>query len=132
MQAMADSYKGAERREFFRYRYEKPIHYTQISASSDKVNLSKIFDVVSKNLSASGMLFTTTQPPELSSIIVLDLDYRTSRVCQEIEEHALIINDKLLGKVVRIESNDDNSYDVGVAFITQFENLPEDIKDLVR
>jgi hypothetical protein len=130
---MADSYyKGREKREFFRYRYEKPIHFTVIKPSGSKDTLSRLFDVVSKDLSASGMLFTAPRPPELSSIIVLDLDYRATRVCQEIEERAMIVNDKLLGKVVRIEHNDDDSYDVGVAFIKQSDSLSENIKKLVR
>jgi hypothetical protein len=129
---MADSYKGRDKREFFRYRYEKPIHYTVIKTSSSKDTLSRLFDVVSRDLSASGMLFTAARPPELSSILVLDLDYRATRVCREIEESALIVNDKLLGKVVRIEHNDDDSYDVGVAFIKQSDSLSENIKNLVK
>ena len=129
---MANDYKGAERREFFRYRYEKPIHYKVIGLSGDKVSLSKIVGVASRNLSASGILFATKQAPPLSSIIALDLDYRATQVCREIEERALIVNDQLVGKVVRIETNDDNSYDVGVAFIRQSDNLSEDIKKLIR
>lgn len=128
---MSDNYKGSERREFFRYRYEKPLHYKVVASSSDKNTFSNMFDVISKDLSASGMLFTTPQPPELSSILALELDYRTSRVCQEIEERALIINDKLVGKVVRIEHNDDDSYDVGVAFIRQSDNLPDEVKNII-
>ena len=129
---MANNYAGIERREFFRYRYEKPIHYKVVNSAKDKNHASKLMNAVSKNLSASGILFASKFLPEISSILVLDLDYRTTRVCQEIEERALILNDKLLGKVVRIEETDDGFYDVGVAFVKKSDTLPKDITNLVK
>ena len=78
------------------------------------------------------MLFTSEYPPRLSSIIILDVDYRTTMLCEEIEERALILNNKLLGKVVRIEDNDNGSYDVGVAFVKKSDTLPSDIFTLVK
>jgi len=128
---MADAYQGRERREFLRYAYEKPIHYIVIDPSHEKDDRFKFFDVISKNLSAAGMLFRSKTMPKMSSIVILDLDFKTTRVCEEIEESILIINDKVLGKVVRVEATDDGMYDVGVAFIKKSEPLPSNIKDLL-
>lgn len=127
---MPNDYAGREKREFFRYRYSKPAQFKEVSGSGDAV--SDLARAITKNLSASGMLFTSEYPPRLSSIIVLDIDYRTSLLCEEIEGRALILNNKLLGKVVRIEDNDNGSYDIGVAFIKKSENLPDNIISLIK
>lgn len=129
---MSDGYKGKDKREFFRYNYEGPIHYKVVNANKDKSSVSRLIDAVSKNLSASGILFTTTSIPEISSVLVLDLDYRTTRICQEIENRALVLNDKLIGKVVRIEDNEDGRYNIGVAFVKKTDSLPSDITDLIE
>lgn len=127
-----NNYGGADRREFFRYRYEKPIYYKVIASGKDKSIGTKLNDAISQNLSASGILFTSNYLPEISSLMIIDLDYRTTRICQEIEENALIVNDKLLGKVVRIEDNDDGKYNVGVAFIKKSDTLPNDVQNLIK
>ncbi len=127
---MPDDYGKSDRREFFRYAHEKQASFKEISGFDCAV--SHIVKAITKNLSAAGMLFTSQYPPRLSSIIVLDVDYRTSRICAEIEEHALIVDNRLVGKVVRIEDNDNGSYDVGVAFIKKSESLPENIRAIIK
>ena len=127
---MPVDFAGSERREFFRYRHIGPAHFKEVLKSNN--TLSGLVDAITKNLSASGMLFASECPPRLSSIIVLDIDYRTTRLCEEIEERALVLNNKLLAKVVRIEENDDGSFDVGVAFIKKSENLPQSILTIVK
>lgn len=115
---MYNEHPDKERRTFFRYRYENPIHYKVLNTPSTKNDSgANPIDAVSKNLSASGILFTSKHLLQISSVLELELDYRTSRICQEIEESALIINNKLLGKVVRIEEGENGLYDIGVAFI---------------
>ncbi|MDD5496603.1 MAG: PilZ domain-containing protein [Candidatus Omnitrophica bacterium] len=122
---MADKYSGQERREFFRYRHEKPMHYKVVSAAKGAGSASDLVDADSKNLSVSGILFTAKEAPELSSVVMLDLDYRTSQICREIEAHALIKDNKLFGKVVRIEDAGDGLYDIGVAFLKNTERPPK-------
>lgn len=102
------------------------------ATAKNKDVASRLFNAISKNLSASGILFSSDYLPKISSIIVLDVDYRTSRICEEIESRALIIDNKLLGKVVRIEDNDCGTYDIGVAFVTKSETLPKAIESLVK
>ncbi len=127
---MLGDYTGAEKRAFFRYRHVEPARFKEVSEKEHTV--SDLADAVTKNLSASGMLFTSEYPPRLSSMIVLDVDYRTCRICQEIEERVLIVNNRLLGKVVRIEDNDNGSFDIGVAFIRKSETLPQSVLTLIR
>jgi len=129
---MMDNYSGKDKREFFRYSHEKPVQYKVLGSPDKNTAESSFIDAVSKNLSASGVLFTSSYLPKISSVIVIDLDYRTSRVCQEIDSRAMIVDNKMVGKIVRIEENSDGAYDVGVAFVKKSEKLPKDIKDLLR
>lgn len=123
-----NTYKGKERRQFLRYDFEKPLHFSIITSAKDKKGSKDLINAVSKNLSASGILFTTKEVPRISSLLLLDLDYRTANICHEIEKRALILNNKLFGKVVRIEDNDEGTCNVGVAFITKSDKLSEDLK----
>jgi hypothetical protein len=129
MPTMDDPFK--ERREFFRYSCEKPVQYRTVTASRKGGSVSQYLDGMSKNLSASGMLFTSNFIPAISSIITLKLDYRTTNICCEIEENALIVDNVLVGKVVRIEDNDDGSYSVGVAFLKKTGEVPSEVKNLI-
>jgi len=84
---MSTDYAGIEKREFFRYRHEKPAAFKEISVN-DKA-ISSLANAITKNLSVSGVLFTSKYLPRLSSIIILDVDYRTTRLCEEIEERVI-------------------------------------------
>ena len=127
---MAD--KLREKREFLRIDYNKPLAYRIISKSEDKDLASKFMIAVSKNLSASGILFISNvaKIPEIASLVVLDLDYRTAGVCQEIEDKALILDNKIIGRVVRIEDNEDDTCEIGVAFVKRSEPMLPILKDI--
>jgi hypothetical protein len=129
---MARKYRGEDRREYLRFEYKKPLQYTVIDASKKKDRFSSFLEGISKNLSASGMFFITGAKaiPKIFSIVAFELDYRTISICQEIENRALVVNNKLLGKVMRIENNNDGTYGIGVAFVTKADPIPEDIKEL--
>ncbi len=120
-----------ERRKFLRCNHEKFFTYSAVNLSKDKKFMPSLIRAVSRNLSGSGMLFNATELPRLSSLLVLDLDYHTASVCEEVEKNALIVNNRVLGKVVRIEERGDGAYDVGVAFVTRSERLPRDIQSLI-
>ena len=60
----------------------------------------------------------------------MNLDIRTLKICKEIEERALVLNNGLLGRVVRVEE-DKNGYSVGVCFLTQEERNSREIKQLL-
>ena len=116
---MAVEIPGDDRREFLRFDYKKPIKYSTINVVKDENMLNNLTGAISRNLSASGILFITQvgKVPEISSLIVLDLDYQTASICKEIENMALIVDNKLVGRVVRIEDNEDGTCGVGVAFV---------------
>ena len=121
----------ADKREFFRFNCDKPLQFRILSTPKDGKPVSRMIDGSSKNLSASGILFTSSVIPEISSILKLELDYRTTNICREIDENALVVGNTLIGKVVRIEDNNDGRYNVGVAFIKKLGELPEEIKSLI-
>ena len=120
-----------EKREFLRYQYDHPLSYKVITSSDAPAVRSRALDAVARNLSACGVLFSSKYLPQISSIIALDLDYRTTRICQEIEANALIVNNKIVGKVVRIEEDADGLYGIGVAFIRRLARLPKDLEKLI-
>ena len=126
---MSDNYAGKEKREFFRYRHVGTANFKEVLKDNA---LSDAAQAITKNLSASGMLFTSQYPLRLSSMIVLEIDYRTTKLCEEIEDRALIMNNKLLAKVVRIEDNDNGSFDIGIAFVRKSENLPQKVLMLIK
>lgn len=129
---MAADYPGEERRQFFRHRHEKPLQYKILNINKLANNDTRLTSAVSKNLSVSGMLFYSNKIPKLSSLLMLDLDYRNASICQEIEENALIVNNRLFGKVVRVEDTGSGLYDVGVAFIKKTDDLAETIKNIAK
>jgi hypothetical protein len=131
---MKDNVYRKEKREFLRCDFRKPLMYKIISNPKSDDFTSKLMTAVSKNLSAAGILFVTnvTKVPEIASLIVLDVDYRTANICQEIEEQALILNDKFVGRVVRIEDNEDNTCGIGVAFVKKSDPIIKDIENLIN
>ena len=131
---MDRDYQKEDKRHFLRVDYKKPVHYSMVSSPKDDKSMASLFKAVSKNLSASGLLFETgsEKAPEISSLIMLDLDYKTASICHEIEKRALIKNNKLLGRVTRIEDNGDGTCGVGVAFVTKSDRLSEDVKNITE
>ena len=131
---MSDNFTRNEKRNFLRFDFEKPLHYSLVTSPKDKNMFTSLVKAISKNLSSSGMLFISKadKVPEISSLIMLDIDYRTANVCQEIDQRAFIQNNKLLGRVVRIEDNEDGTCGLGVAFVTKSERLAEDVKKLIK
>ena len=129
---MKNNNREKERRGFVRYEHKTPIHYSLVTKPHEKGIVARAIQAISKNISASGLLFSTDKNhvPDLSSILILDLDYRTARVCGELEKHALIVNNKLLGKVVRVQRARNDAIDIGVAFITKSDDLSEDLRKL--
>jgi hypothetical protein len=121
-----------DRREFLRYSCNKSVNFKVLISPKHNSSASKLVSGISKNLSASGILFKSDYLPEISSILVIDLDYRTTGICQEIEETAITIGNKLVGKVVRIEESEDGKYNVGVAFIKKSDQLPREIEDMLK
>ena len=121
-----------ERREFFRLTYKAPIQlkfYDRQEHQRSAKLANGSLGGNARNISQKGILFQTEEnPPRLSSIVWMNLDIRTLKICQEIESRALIFNHGVMGKVVRVEEDGqkDNTYDIGVCFLRKDqEDLPE-------
>jgi hypothetical protein len=130
-------YAGRERREYLRYRYDKPMKFSLLSAVNSGGSGSELAKAMSRDLSASGILFSAARKdaPKIGSVVVLDLDYRTAAICSEVDERALILDNKLIGRVVRLEDNGNDTFDVGVAFVTKTDPISKNVRkieDLVR
>lgn len=119
--------QGKDRREFFRVPYTSALKY---KAYTEKGSTAQ-----AENISESGILFQTSEPPKLSSVLWLNLDMRTLKICQEIESRALIFNNGVLGRVVRVEEDSENAgkgYDVGVCFLRKDQRNAEGVEELLK
>ncbi len=121
---------GIEKREFFRQDCSKNVKFKILLSPKHDSSITNIVTGMSKNLSVSGILFQSNILPEISSIIELEMDYRTTNICQEIEENAMTIGNKLIGKVVRIEEAEEGKYNIGVAFIKKHGQLPPGLEKM--
>jgi len=129
---MTNTPEGKERREFLRFDFKQPFKYNTINVVKSENIAANLATAIAKNLSASGILFITdiSNVPNISSLLVLDVDYKIASICEEIENHVLILDNKIIGRVVRIEDNADGTCGVGVAFVTNDDIETPDIKDI--
>lgn len=131
---MEKKFVGADRRNFLRYDFNKPLKYNTIKAVEKEAFATSLMDAISKNLSASGILFVTNvaKAPDISSLLALDLDFKTASVCEEIEQSVLVLDNKVIGRVVRIEDNEDGTCGIGVAFLKKSDPLSKDVAELKK
>lgn len=115
-----------DRREFFRVPFRNPLKY--------KAYTEKPVTATVENISQSGILFQTEEAPKLSSVLWLSLDIRTLKICQEIESRALIFNNGVLGRVVRVEEDTESGkgYDVGVCFLKKDQRNTAEVEQLLK
>ena len=128
------AYTDSERREFFRLNYKTPIRFKSYESKELQKTAKLVgpLDGTTRNISQNGVLFQTEEnPPQLSSIVWMNLDMRTLKICQEIEAKALIFNNGVLGKVVRVEedSENNNAYDVGVCFLRKEQRDSSEVRE---
>ena len=126
---MHAEHEGEDRREFFRVDHEAVVNLRELKGE----NLSAKADIVTKNVSACGILFRTEKiPPALSSVIWVALDEKMMNICSEIEDDLLMHEGGIFGRVVRIsEGEPGKSYDVGVAFLRKANMTQEEIEQLL-
>ena len=124
--------EGDDKREFLRMDYETPLDFKVLSGEK----LSSKKDIVSRNVSSSGLLFRTaseTSIPNLSSIVWIKLDDKMLNICSEIENDLVMLNGGVFGRVVRIAEGEPGlSYDIGVCFLRKQNMSKEDISDLTQ
>jgi len=103
-----------DRREFFRIDFRNPVKFRQFDQSEISPKLG-----TTENISESGILFKARVFPPLSTVLWMDLDLRTLKICQEIESRAVVREKGILGRVVRVEEDPEErlSYNIGVCFL---------------
>lgn len=133
---MTTQASSQERREFFRLNFKTPVEFISFNPAKDAAKVVKEKQVhgLTSNVSQSGILFQTeTDPPKVSSLVWMTLDLRTLRICQEIEKKALVHNNGILGRVVRVEENslNHNSFDIGICFLTQDQAKDKEVAEIL-
>lgn len=83
--------------------------------------ISKIMEGYTQNVSPSGLKCTITQKVPKGCTLWMQLDREILTLCEEIDKKAVILQHGILGKVVWAEKTPENSYDVGIQFITREE-----------
>ncbi len=126
---MLEPFSGEEKREFYRINFEKPLNFNKFIDNK----ISEPNAAVTRNISQSGILFHTKNPPSISNLLWISLDLRTLNICQEIEQNALIIKEGIVGKVVRLEESkiEEGNYDVGVCFLKKDSKLKKTIRPVL-
>ena len=114
---MEAAYNGPERREFFRLDYATPLTYKVCKEET----ISKLLQGYTADISELGVLCNIKDRVNKDDILWLCFDRATLNICAEIEKKALIYQQGVIGKVVRIEPKDIDVFDVGVRFITREE-----------
>lgn len=106
----------SERREYFRLDYRHPVKFKMLDGEgSGSVRLG-----TTANVSETGVLFSSSVLPKIASILWMDMDLRTLKICKEIEKRAVVYEKGLLGRVVRLEEDPaTDTYNIGVCFVTQ-------------
>lgn len=114
---MMEDYNGPERRKFIRLDYATPLGYKVCKQET----LMKLLEGYISNVSEAGVLCNIKDKVNKDDILWLSFDRATLTICEEIEKRALIYQNGIIGKVVRIEPKDLGAYDIGVQFITREE-----------
>lgn len=117
MKPSAGSYKGPDRRQFVRLDCVTPLAYKVCK----KTTISKILQGYTSNISNSGVFCNIKEKVNKNDILWISFDRDTLNICQEIEKRSLIYQNGIIGKVVRSETSDTGSYNVGIQFITREE-----------
>ncbi|MCM8795615.1 MAG: PilZ domain-containing protein [Candidatus Omnitrophica bacterium] len=114
---MKQIYQGPERRQFIRLDYVSPLNYKVCK----KETISKLLEGYTTNISQAGLLCSIKDRVSKNDILWLSFDRSTLEICQELEKRSLIYQNGVIGKVVRVERKKNNTYAVGVQFITREE-----------
>jgi len=107
----------SNRRAFSRIDYAAPLAYKVCN----KETISKLLQGYTSNISEAGMLCNFREAVNPEDILWLSFDRGTLNICEELEKKALIYQNGIIGKVVRIEPKGYDNFDVGIKFITREE-----------
>ncbi len=108
---------GPDRRKFMRLDYRAPLAYKVCSEET----INKLLQGYTADISQSGLLCNIKDRVNQDDILWLSFDRSTLNIFEGIERRSLIYQNGIIAKVVRIEQRNDDTYNVGVQFITREE-----------
>jgi len=114
---MEKVYKGEERRQFTRLDYATPVAYKVCKEET----ISKLLEGYTSNISQAGLLCNLKDRVNKNDILWLSFERSVLNMFEELDKRSLIYQNGIVGKVVRTAQKSDNTYDVGVCFITREE-----------
>jgi hypothetical protein len=106
-----------ERRSFIRTSYVTPLAYKICRQET----LSMLLQGYTSNISQAGILCNIREKVNKDDILWLSFDRTVLKFCEELEKRSLIYQNGIVGRVVRIDSRENNTYDIGIQFITREE-----------
>lgn len=114
---MEELYNGAERRQFIRLDCVMPLAYKVCKEET----IIKLMEGYTANISESGLLCSIKDKVAEGDILWLSFDRSTLSMCTQLESKSLIYQSGIIGKVVRLESLENNVFHVGIQFLTREE-----------
>ena len=114
---MSMEYSGEERRDFMRMEHIVPLAYKV--CREDTIN--KLLQGYTSDISQSGLLCNIKDRVNKDDILWLSFDRSTLDILEDLERRSLIYQNGIIGRVVRIDDNGNDNYNVGVRFITREE-----------
>jgi len=124
---MEENYSGSEKREYARLPFSKPLAYKVCKQET----LSKLLEGYTVNISTAGLLCNINDRVDLEDILWLSFDKSVLIICSEMERKSLIYQNGVIGKVMRIDEGENQTYDVGIKFITRVENDSPEIRSRI-
>lgn len=113
-------YEGQERRQFVRLDYITPINYKICK----KETISKLLQGYTSDISETGLLCNIKTKVNKDDILWLSFDRGILSICENMEKRILIYQNGIIAKVIRIEHKHNDTYDIGVYFVTREEKNP--------
>ena len=107
----------SERRSFLRINHASPLAYKVCK----KESISRLLEGYTSNISEAGVLCNIREAVSPDDILWLSFDRGTLNICEELEKRALIYQNGIIGKVVRIDPKGFDNFDVGIKFLTREE-----------
>ena len=114
---MAQETQQPERRQFMRIDYSCTLAFKVCKEET----FSKLMQGYTANVSPAGLLFQVKEKVNTDDIVWLSVDRATLIICEELEKRCFIYQNGIVGKVVRVDARNDQTYDVGVQFIVREE-----------
>lgn len=114
---MKKAYKEPDRRKFLRLEFKTPLQFKVCK----KETISMLLEGYTSDISQSGLLCNMREKVRRGDLVWLSFDRATLSICEELEKRALVYQNGIIGKVVRIARKAKESFDVGVQFLTREE-----------